>query len=143
MAGAGGLASGTQAADPDGFAAAARALSSKQLYLLLWEQLHLRTVLQWCRHHSGGRRWLPTDGGEWGLLASIRDPTAAFHILRLMGGGLRGAAKRRPWQDRPPGACHGCGHPDIAIWWTTRTRAHLGLGWCCTCLDPDELLPDL
>ena len=131
------------AADPAGFIEAARALSAKHLYLLLWEQLHLRTVQRWCRHHSACRRWLPTGGGEWGLLASIRDPTTAFHILRLMGGGLRGAAKRRPWQARLPGACHGCGHPELAICWTTRTLTHQGLGWCSTCLDPDELPPDL
>ncbi len=96
-------------------------------YLLMWELLHLRTVQRWCRHRSERRRWLPTGGGEWGLLASIRDPTAAFHIIRLLG--LRGAAKRRPWQARLPGACHGCGHAVTAIRWTTRTQTHQGLGW--------------
>ena len=60
-----------------------------------------------------------------------------------MGGGLRGAAKRRPWQARLPGACHGCGHAVLAICWTTRTQAHQGLGWCDTCVDPDDLPPDL
>ena len=76
-------------------------------------------------------------------MASVRDPTAAFHILRLMGGGLRGAAKRRPWQARLPGTCHGCGHAVLAICWTTRTQTHQGLGWCDTGLDPDDLPPDL
>ena len=131
------------AADPAAFAAAARTLSPKAIYLALWAQLYRRPVLQWCRHHSGRRRWLPTGGEEWGKLASARDPTAAFHILRLLGGGLRGAAKRRPWQDRLEDSCHGCGLPGVAIRWTTRTRLHLGLGWCSACLAPGGLSPDL
>ena len=116
------------AGDAAGFLEATRALPARHLYLLIWESLHLRTVQRWCRHHSEGRRWLPTGGGEWGLMASVRDPTAAFHILRLMGGGLRRAAKRHPWQARLPGACHGCGHAVQAICWTTRTQTHQGLG---------------
>ena len=66
--------------DADAFALAARALSPRQLYLLSWDLLHLKPFQPWCRHHSEGRRWLPTDGGEWALFSLVRDPIAAFHI---------------------------------------------------------------
>ena len=48
------------AGDADGFMAAARALTPRQLYLLSWELLYLRPLQRWCRHRSEGRRWLPT-----------------------------------------------------------------------------------
>ena len=82
-------------------------------------------------------------GGEWALLTHVADPTAAFHILRLVGGGIRGPAKRRTWQSGAPDHCHHCGAEGTAIRWATRTQEHPGLGWCPTCLDPADPPADL
>ena len=90
----------------------------------MWHLLHRRALSRWCLHKSTGRRWLPTDGSEWPLLSALGDPTAGFHVLRLLGGGLRGAAKRRPRDARLPGLCRGCGFPGTAVRWSTRTPEH-------------------
>ncbi len=80
---------------------------------------------------------------EWALLTQATDPTAAFHILRLVGGGLRGPAKRRTWQSRAPDHCHHCGAEGTSIRWAMRAQEHPGLGWCAACLDPVDPPADL
>ena len=66
-------------------------LSGLLCYVGLWRAYHERDFQRWTRRQSS-RRWLPTDGSEWSWVASCTTATASVHLLRLLGGGMRGPA---------------------------------------------------
>ena len=67
------------AGEAAGFAAAARALTPKQLYQAAWELLYLQPLQRWCRHRSVSRRWLPTGGCTCIAYRTQRGPLQRKH----------------------------------------------------------------
>ena len=60
------------------------------LYRGAWRKQYETRARAWCQRRSGTRRWWRTDGAEWAALSECSTFTAAFHVLRLLAGGLGG-----------------------------------------------------
>eukprot|EP00969_Alexandrium_andersonii_P130980 5791914-Alexandrium_andersonii.AAC.1 len=58
--------------------AQARALGPT-LYRAAWRRRHELPFRRWMMRRSTSRRWWPTEGNEWQLLAASSNLTAAFH----------------------------------------------------------------
>merc|ERR1711940_37309 len=86
----------------------------------------------WLARRSAARRWLPTGGQEWGLVPAAGRFTGAFHVLRLLCGGLRGVAgaRTRAERDAHPWACTACGGPGACWAWRTPSPEQPGLACC-------------
>ena len=122
------------------------------LYVAMWMSAHGAGMISSLAGRSAGRRWGPSDGGEWALLAAAPNYAAAHHVLRLLLGGLPGAARWRPQEERQPRLCGACGGQ--ASWaWATGGREGGGVAWCRECAGPwhgqrgwaalpQELLPE-
>ena len=112
---------------------------SADCYLALWHSTFEADFTRWTATHSQ-RRWMPTEGQEWSWISKSGSITAAMHLLRLFGGGLRGPAGKRMWQQRTQAQdkCHACGNAPTAVRWRTAASEHDALGWCAGCL-PDPV----
>eukprot|EP00972_Heterocapsa_arctica_P031016 4563034-Heterocapsa_arctica.AAC.1 len=49
---------------------------------------------------SSGRRWWPTAGAEWSYLGQTRSFNAAYHVCRLLSGGVATSVACRPNAER-------------------------------------------
>ena len=108
------------------------------VYRLVWNMDHERAFRRWSGQRSAGRRWLPLDGREWRLVKAATNYTPAYHVMRLMAGGLAGGASQRSTAGREarPRTCLRCGSLDVAWAWTTASKARAGKAWCRGCI-PD------
>eukprot|EP00974_Lingulodinium_polyedra_P102057 9883421-Lingulodinium_polyedra.AAC.1 len=65
-----------------------------------------------------GKRWLTPEGHEWQIPAAAGTYNAAYHSLKLLAGGVAGAARKR---NRAAGrfahCCRACACEEIeAVW---------------------------
>lgn len=86
----------------------------------IWHSEYGRHWLAWTAKQSL-RRWLQTDGQEWIVLQASESYTAAIHVLKLLGGGMRTPAFTRSSAARAafPRRCAGCGCADPEFSWIT------------------------
>ena len=110
------------------------------VYAACWAARHERAAVRWLLQRTAARRWLPTDGREWEVVRG-RSFTQAFHVIRILAGGLRGGARSRPGNQRRQlrAACRVCGSPDVAWTWTTPGPGGAGLAWCAACLGEEQM----
>ena len=64
-------------------------------YREAWRVRHEAAAHRWLATTAVRRRWLSAEGHEWRLAACAGSFTGSFHVLRLLAGGVRGAAQRR------------------------------------------------
>ena len=102
-------------------AASQRKRIGAALHTCLWHRAHGDSFTAVLRARSLARRWLPTDGEEWWLLPASRSFLVAFPVMRLLLGGVRGAAQMRTTDTRRafPRACFRCGGSDVLWAWST------------------------
>ncbi len=81
------------------------------LYNFCWHAEHGQQAEQWLAGKIVRRRWLPAAGEEWNLLPLFGGFMEAFHILRLLAGGLGRAAGLRTAETHTlhPKQCAVCG----------------------------------
>ena len=89
----------TNRARPSGRGHSKWARTGAALYAAAWMTRHGAASARWRRARSAARRWMATNGNEWELLRGARF-AEAFHVARVLAGGLRGGAGRRSNQDR-------------------------------------------
>ena len=101
-----------------------------------WLASHQAECERRLRGISARRRWAPTDGREWAAVSACRKCGEAFHVLRVLAGGLRGAAGTRPEATRRayPRRCAGACPNPVAHSWITPGPTHPGVGWCQRCV---------
>ena len=116
-------------------------VSAVLLHDVLWNARHADKYWRWCKERSSGRRWLPTQGEEWGLIAHCASFTAAHHTLRLLAGGLGHGARTRDKsvRGRCPRKCVRC-EGAVAVAWLTPHPDAPGLAWCGKCAGDHGIL---
>ena len=102
-------------------------------YRATWWAWHGAAGRAWFRRRSALRRWLPTDGDEWQLLAACRRFTQAWHVVKLLAGGLRGPARQRERAGWPGHRCADCGEAAQLVA-RTAGRDQDGLAYCHACV---------
>ena len=86
-------------------------------------------AMDWLNRTSRTRAWWPTQGHEWRLIAASGRSGTAFHVLKVLAGGVRGtagtrsAAARRAHRRR----CLACHALDPCWVWTTPCEAADGV----------------
>jgi len=110
------------------------------VYAACWATRYERFAIRWLGQRTAARRWLPSDGREWEIVRG-RSFTQAFHVIRILAGGLRGQARSRPDNQRRQlrSTCTVCGTPDVAWTWVTPGPESQGLAWCATCLGAEQM----
>jgi len=108
------------------------------IYMSLWELSSRRSHDEWLARRAARRRWLPSNGAEWRLPATAGRFHHAFHVLRLLLGGLRGEARSRSTSTRAsaPWACSSCRSPEVRWALSTPCTDTGGVGWCTLCIPP-------
>ena len=60
------------------------------IYRMSWWSSFGGMFRTWVETKSRGRRWMPTQGAEWGVVCASQSFTQAYHFfVRLLAGGLR------------------------------------------------------
>ena len=108
------------------------------IYRLAWRARHEQALHRWLVHTAARRRWLRDDGQAWRLIGRARYFNAAYHTLKLLAGGVRGRAQRRPAAARPrPHRCFACGAAEVGVVWRSPTEDEEGVAWCIGCRPTD------
>ena len=63
---------------------------------MAWRARHERALHAWLARTGTRRRWLAAGGHAWRLVGRARSFNAAYHMLKLLAGGIRGRAQGRP-----------------------------------------------
>ena len=92
-------------------------------------------MTQWLLRRSAARRWMPSGGAEWTLLEGATF-NRAFHVLRLLMGGLGHGPRRRSAAERDafPRACQECGAAEVRWSYLTPGPHGPGIGFCRSCI---------
>ena len=65
-----------------------------------WEMTDMGRYQRWQTKRSANRRWWITGGEEWAVLGACATFTSAYHVLRLLAGGLHSGTGVRDKTDR-------------------------------------------
>ena len=108
---------------------------SVDIYLARWRNEHKAEATRWMRNHATNRRWWPTEGQEFSIIADARCFNTAYHCLRLLAGGISGTQGFRDNDTRTayPKRCIACNTDRIAYTWHTPSPGQAGLAWCRAC----------
>lgn len=71
------------------------------LYEACWHAGPGTRIQRWLRRRRAARRWMPTAGQEWALLRLASGFNEAFHVLRLLAGGLGCGGRARDRHSGP------------------------------------------
>lgn len=71
------------------------------LYEACWRAGPGTRIQRWLRRRRAARRWMPTAGQEWALLRLASGFNEAFHVLRLLAGGLGCGGRARDRHSGP------------------------------------------
>ena len=109
--------------------------ASVGIYLAIWHKEHKADATRWMRNRATSRRWWPTEGQEFSIVADSRCFNTAYHCLRLLAGGISGmqGIRSNDTRNAHPRRCVTCNTDGIAFTWRTPSANQAGLAWCGTC----------
>ena len=108
------------------------------IYRVAWRVRHERALHAWLDRTAGRKRWLADDGHAWRLVGRAPSFNAAYHVLRLLAGGVRGRAQGRARAARVrPHHCAACDSPEVAVVWCSPGVEEDGVAWCTDCRPTD------
>ena len=120
-----------------------RSMLARAIYNGAWHARDKGRTRRYLLDRSAKRRWAPSAGEEWRILAETGDWPTAWLITRLLLDGMPGTATHRPSHLHGPTRCWGCNAHGRPKWrWLSPAESSPspeaeGVAWCSECCNMD------